>query len=169
MSKSSFFKTETKSLGFILTTEGIKPDPEKIQGIMEFPTPKNTKQLRGFLGLVDFYSKFSSKHASKTVPLLQLIKKGTIWNWDREKQRSFDRVKQLFCESVILYFPNPKKEYYLETDASNYALGAVLYKKKCKTRKRGDYASQSGSQGSRTVIFHHGKRIISNCMGTTKI
>ena len=75
LSKSSFFKKETKFLGFILTTDGIQPDPEKIQGIMEFPTPRNTKQLRGFLGLVNFYSKFSSKHAAETVPLLQLIKK----------------------------------------------------------------------------------------------
>ena len=113
LSKSSFFKKETKFLGFILTIQGIKPDPEKIQGIMEFPIPKNTKQLRGFLGLVNFYSKFSSKHAAETVPLLQLIKKGTTWKWDEEKQRSFDRIKQLFCESVILYFPDPKKEYQI--------------------------------------------------------
>ena len=102
---------------------------------MEFSTPRNTKQLRGFLGLVNFYSKFSSKHAAETVPLLQLIKKEITWKWDEEKQRSFDRVKQLFCEAVILYFPDPKKEYYLETDASNYALGAVLYQKNDRQEK----------------------------------
>ena len=44
-------------------------------------------------------------------------------------QRSFNRVKQLFCETITLYFPDPRKSYYLETDASNYALGAILYKK----------------------------------------
>ena len=71
----------------------------------------------------------------QTVPLLQLIKKGTTLKWDEEKQRIFDRIKQLFCESAILYFPAPKKEYYLETDASNYALGAVLYKKNDKQEK----------------------------------
>ena len=76
---------------------------------MEFPTPRNTKKLRGFLGLVNFYFKFSSKHAAETVTLLQLIKKEITWKWDEEKQRSFDRVKQLFCEAVILYFPDPKK------------------------------------------------------------
>ena len=75
LSKSNFFEKETRFLGFILTTEGIKPDPEKIQGIMEFPPPKNVKQLRGFLGLINFYSKFSSKHAEETKPLLNLIKK----------------------------------------------------------------------------------------------
>ena len=73
LSKSNFLEKETKFLGFILTTEGIKPDPEKIQGIMDFPAPKNIKQLSGFLGLINFYSKFSNKHAAETLPLLSLI------------------------------------------------------------------------------------------------
>ena len=135
LSKSSFFKKEIKFLGFILTTEVIKPDPEKIRGIMEFPTPKNEKQLRGFLVLVNFYSEFSSRHAAETGPLLHLIKKGTTWKWDEEMQNSLDRVKRIFCESVILYFPDAKKEYYLETDASNYELGAVLYQRNEKQEK----------------------------------
>ena len=65
-----------KCLGFILTTERIKPNQEKVQGLMDFPVPKNVKQLRGFLGLVDFYSKFSSRHTAETVPLLRVTKKG---------------------------------------------------------------------------------------------
>ena len=96
---------------------------------MDFPAPKNVKQLRGFLGLVNFYSKFSSRHAAETVPLLNLIKKGVPWKWDENMQRSFNRVKQLFCETITLYFPDPRKSHYLETDASNYALGAILYQK----------------------------------------
>ena len=96
LSKSNFFKKETKFPGFIITTEGIKPDPNKVQGITEFPTPKNVKELRGFLGLVKFYSKFSSKHAEETVPLLHLIKKGVPWKWDENMQGYFNTVKQLF-------------------------------------------------------------------------
>ena len=87
LSKSHFFRKETKFLGFILDdTKGIKPDPERIQGIREFPPPKNIKQLRGFLGLVNFNSEFSSRHASQTIPLLKLIKKGVQWKWDDEMQ-----------------------------------------------------------------------------------
>ena len=118
-SKSHFFRKETKFLRFILDTEGIKPDPEKIQGIREFPPPKNIKKLRGFLGLVNFYSKFSSRHASETIPLLKLIKKGVQWKWDDEMQSCFERIKDLFSKTIILYYPDPKKPYYLETDASN--------------------------------------------------
>lgn len=61
------------------------------------------------------------------MPLLQLIKKEVPWNWDKAAQESFQRVKRLFSESILLYFPDPRTEYYSETDARNYALGAVLY------------------------------------------
>ena len=135
LSKSNFFKKETRFLGFILTTEGIKPDPEKIQEIMEFPSPKNAKQLIGFLGLTNFHSKFSSKHAEETKPLLHLIKKGIPWDWNEDMQKCFNRVKQLFGKSITLYFPDPNETYYLETDASNYALGAILYQKNNKQEK----------------------------------
>ena len=93
LNNSNFFRVETKFLGFILTTAGIKPDPEKNRGIMEFPIPKNLKQLRGFLGLINFYSKFSSTHAEETVPLLHLTKKVVTWEWNKKMKKSFDRVK----------------------------------------------------------------------------
>lgn len=63
LTKSHFFRKETKFLGFILTTEGVKPDPEKLQNIQEFSAPKNVKQLQGFLELINFYSRFSEEHA----------------------------------------------------------------------------------------------------------
>ena len=99
-------------------------------------TPRNVKQLRGFLGLINFYSKFSSKHAEETVPLLHLIKKGLQWKWDENTQCCFDKIKKLFSDATTLYFPDPKKPYYLETDASNYALGAILYHKNNKQEKK---------------------------------
>lgn len=116
-------------MGFILTTEGIRPDPEKLKAIQEFPTPRNIKQFRAFLGLINFYSKFNQQHAKKTVPLLALIKKRVKLKWNAEKQKSFKQMKDLFCPSSLLYFPNPKEKFYLETDASDYALGAILYQK----------------------------------------
>ena len=76
LNESHFFKEETKFLGFILTDKGIHPDLEKVEGITYFPETRNVKQLRGFLGLMYFCSKFSSKHAEETVPLSHLIKRG---------------------------------------------------------------------------------------------
>ena len=63
---------------------------EKISAIMEFPRPKNPKQLKGFLGLTNFYNKFTSKYAEKTKPLLQLLKKGTKFKWTAELENNFN-------------------------------------------------------------------------------
>lgn len=127
LKKSRFLQEQVKFLGFILTTKGIQPDPEKVQGIRDFPTPKNIKQLRGFLGLVNFYTRFSEKHAETIVPLLALLKKGAKWNWTEQDQNYFERVKSQFGNEVLLTYPRPDQKYYLETDASHYALGAILY------------------------------------------
>ena len=56
--------------------EGITTDPEKVKAIQEFPTPKNSKQLKSFLGLANYYQKFTSKYTESTVPLLKLLNKG---------------------------------------------------------------------------------------------
>ena len=79
LKKSHFFRSEVKFLGHILTSTGIKPDPEKIETIQNFSRPRNLKELRGFLGLINFHTKFSKNHAAKIVPLLELLKKGVKW------------------------------------------------------------------------------------------
>lgn len=73
--KCKFFKKEIKFLGHIISNEGIRIDPDKIQTIKDFPQPKNLKQLQSFLGFINFYSKFTDKHAQTTQPLYNLLKK----------------------------------------------------------------------------------------------
>ncbi|XP_033218266.1 uncharacterized protein LOC117173735 [Belonocnema kinseyi] len=67
----------------------------------------------------------NDQHAAEAVPLLKLIKKGARWDWNKEAEKSFERVKKLFSESIMLYLPDSTKGYYFESDASDYALGAV--------------------------------------------
>lgn len=129
LNKSSFFRSEVKFLGHILTPKGIKPDPDKVKAIHEYPSPRNIKQLRGFFGLVNYYSKFTSRHASATVPLLDLIRKGVKWKWGEAEEMYFKNIKELFCNEVILRYPDKNRPFYIETDASEYALGAVLCQK----------------------------------------
>lgn len=78
------------------------------------------------MGLVNSYTRFTSKHAEATVPLLELLKKGTPWKWSQDKEDAFKRVKGLFCQSVFLSHPDVGRPYVLTTDASDYALGATL-------------------------------------------
>lgn len=125
--KSKFFRNEIDFLGHRITKDGIKPQPEKIEAIKRFPIPKNSKQLKGFLGLTNYYNKFAKNYSEATTPLLTLIRKGSKWNWTDEMNTQFEKVKELFCEAMVIHHPDPKKRYYLQCDASSYAIGAVLY------------------------------------------
>ena len=82
--KSQFFRKEINYLGYCLTTQGITADPDKVKAIQEFPRPKNQKQLKGFLGLTNFYSRFTNRYAEATQPLLDLLKKNSKFKWTQE-------------------------------------------------------------------------------------
>ena len=127
LEKYHFFRSEVKFLGQILTSTGIKPDPDRIEAIQNFSRPRNLKELRGFLGLINFYTKFSRNHAAKLVSLLELLKKGVKWAWNNDLERAFNEIKLLLNSSVLLNYPEIRKSFYLQTDASDVALGAVLF------------------------------------------
>ena len=115
-----------KFLGHIITTKGIKIDPEKVEIIEQFERPSTPKEVRSFLGLINFSSKFTNRIAFLTGPLLELTKKGVKWRWGEGEQRAFEEVKQLFCKEAFLDYPSPKQPYILHTDASFVGLGAAL-------------------------------------------
>ena len=119
--------TKVNFLGHILSPEGIQPDPLRIQAIKDFTTPKNKKQLQGFLGTVNFSAKFTDKVANKLVPLLELLRKEKKWIWEPKHQEAFENIKDLFGNWVMLHFPDPRKTFYLQTDASDYAIGVIVY------------------------------------------
>lgn len=125
--KSVLLKKEIPFLGHILSTTGIKKDPSKIEAIELFQKPKNIKQLRSFLGLTNFYSKYADKYRDTCRPLYQLEKKDVKWKWGEEEQIAFDNVKVLLSREVELTHPNYNQEFYLQTDASDSATGAHLY------------------------------------------
>lgn len=127
LTKSKFFRKEIQYLGYCLTTEGIKATPDKVAAILNFQSPKNTKQLKGFLGLTNFYNKFTDKYAEYTQPLLKLLQKGTKYKWDQQMEEQFRLVKELFINTVVLKFPIPGRRFYLQCDASGYAYGGQLY------------------------------------------
>ena len=125
--KCGFRKHETTFLGHIISAQGIRPDPDKIQAIRHFNFPTNRKQLQGFLGTINFSAKFSKDISKEIVPILELLKKGSKWCWEERHQAAFEKTKDLLSCEIMLYFPDQTKPYYLQTDASDYAIGAVLY------------------------------------------
>ena len=125
--KCEFRQLEITFLGHIISAQGIRPDPDKIQAIKDFETPRNKKQQQSFLGTLNFSAKFSSQISHELVPILELLKKGHKWAWEERHQESFQRVKDLLSAHILLNFPDLNKPFYLQTDASNFAIGAVLY------------------------------------------
>lgn len=152
-SKVKFCRQEIKFLGYILTTEGIKPDPDKIQGIREFPTPRNPKQLRGFLGVLNFSSRFTSHLSQEIQPLLRLLKKGVKWKWEKEDTVVFEKVKKLFSDEVLLYHPDKSRPFILCTDSSHFGLGALLYQTDDEGKRVLVCCASRGLRGSEVNYF----------------
>lgn len=127
LQKCEFICKEVKMLGHIITTEGIKTDPEKIKAIQHFPVPKKVKHVRAFLGLCNYYRKFIPYYSVSIIPLCELLKKEMKWRWGEKEQEAFDSLKHQFLETILLHHPDYSKPYYLQTDASGIGLAGVLY------------------------------------------
>ena len=90
-------------------------------------SPSNVSELRSFLGLVNFVTKFVSHSADLLMPLNNLLKKDVKFIWSSAQQKSFESIKKAVCESTILSYYNPNLELVLENDASEYGLGSALF------------------------------------------
>jgi len=127
LDKSEFLKQETEFLGHVITTRGIKPNPNKIEAINKFPLPKTAKQIKSFLGLVGYYRKFIKDFAKIAKPMTSYLKKDKrIDVSNPEYKEAFNKLKLLITTDPILVYPDFSKKFVLTTDASNFAIGAVL-------------------------------------------
>lgn len=126
LDKSEFLKLETAYLGHIISKDGIKPNPDKISAIQNYPLPKTATEIKRFLGLLGYYRKFIPDFARLAKPLTQCLKKGSKITLDANYVNCFEKCKTLLTNDPILQYPDFNKEFVLTTDASNLAIGAVL-------------------------------------------
>jgi len=124
--KCEFVKRECLYLGHVISETGIRPDPKKIQAVLDFPEPKNVKQIKSFLGLSGYYRKFIENYSSIARPITNLLKKDVKFNWSEECEKAFGKLKHALCTEPVLQYPDFTKEFILTTDASGKALGAIL-------------------------------------------
>ena len=125
-SKCSFFKKELHYLGHLLTTEGIKPQPEKVKAISELKPPTTSKGVREFLGMVGYYRKFISRFADAARPLTRLTRREIKFEWTKDCQEGFEYLRTCLMTDPILKYPDPSKRYVIFTDASDQAAAGVL-------------------------------------------
>lgn len=144
LDKSEFLKRETAYLGHIITPDGIKPNPDKIKAIKNYPIPKSTKQIKGFLGLTGYYRKFIKDYARIAKPMTLYLKKDSKIDLNNsDYQKSFETLKTVLINEPILKYPDYEKPFILTTDASNYSLGAVLSQGKIGSDLPIGYASRT--------------------------
>ena len=115
-----------KFMGHIVTKDGLKSDPEKMQAISDFPVPQKVEDLRRFLGMINYMSKFLPHVSDVLHPLYNLLKKEVDWIWSDSQTKAFESVKKMIVNSPMLSFYDPSKELVLENDASEYGLGSAL-------------------------------------------
>jgi hypothetical protein len=126
LKKCSFAKQEIHYLGHILSAQGVQTDPEKVSAVMQWPTPANVRELRGFLGLAGFYRRFVRHFAILAKPLTQLLKKHQLFIWTTDHQKAFEALQQALCSAPVLAIPNFAKLFAIETDACQSSVGVVL-------------------------------------------
>ena len=143
--KCKFCFSEIEFLGYIIGKDGIKTDEKKIEKIKEYPRPMTITELKGFLGLASYYRRFIKEFSKIAKPLNDLMKginytrevKQKVQNkririeekWGEKQEKSFQTLKEKLCTTPVLAYPDFEKEFILYTDASGYALGAVLSQK----------------------------------------
>lgn len=142
------FRSELVFLGHVVSSSGIKTDPDKIAAVRSYPVPMNIKQLRSYLGLVGFYRKFIKDFGVTAAPLYALLNKTSRFCWSSACQLSFEKLKAALMSAPILGFPNENDMFILCTDASLTVIGAVLSQVQ-ETEKVIAYASKTLQKGQR--------------------
>lgn len=126
LDKSEFLQKHVNFLGHELTDQGLNPNKDKIKAVLNFPIPQTQKDIKAFLGLVGYYRKFIKDFAKLTKPLTSCLKKNAKVVHTDEFLDAVDKCKQILTNAPILQYPDFDKPFILTTDASDFALGAVL-------------------------------------------
>ena len=104
--KCSFEQSEIDYLGVIVGRDKLKMDPQKLNGIADWPLPKNPTDVRSFLGFTGYYRYFVPNYSKIARPLLDLTKKNLLWHWGEAQFKAFETLKTLMCRKPVLIQPD---------------------------------------------------------------
>ena len=143
--KCKFAQKELCFMGHILTAKGVKPDNRKIEAIQQAQIPTTPKEIRSFLGLVQYCAKFIKDYSTISEPLRELTRKNSKWDWTEKHQRSFEMLRNSLVNHEVLAYYRPGEPIKLIVDASPVGLGAIL------AQKQPDEGFRPISYASRTL------------------
>jgi len=125
--KCEWHTSKVEFLGYyIISADGVGMAEDKVQTLLEWAPPTNVKAVQSFLGFANFYRRFIEGFSKICKSLTDLTKKGIRWQWTEEAQNTFEMLKRWFTTAPILRHFDPALPTVMETDASDFAIGAVL-------------------------------------------
>jgi len=125
-SKCCLFKNEIAFLGHRISANGIQPLPDKLQAITDWPRPHCVRDVRAFYGLASYYRHYVKGFATIAEPLTRLTRKNANFHWSEEAEKAFNKLKEALMQASTLAFPLPGLPVYLDTDASDVAVGCTI-------------------------------------------
>ncbi|SOV05179.1 uncharacterized protein UDID_17861 [Ustilago sp. UG-2017a] len=146
--KCQFSTSQTEFLGFVVSDQGVAMDPSKTEVITNWPVPQSVHDVQVFLGFCNFYRKFIPQYSRTAYPLTQLLRKeaqSAPFAWHNDAQHAFEQLRSAFGTDTILHHFDPTRPIIVETDASDFAVAAVL--------------SQTFDQGARHPIAFFSKKL----------
>jgi hypothetical protein len=125
VAKCTFAVPKVMYLGHVVNKDGVAPDPSKVMAIKDFPRQQTVRDVRAFVGLSGYYRVFIRNYAGMSRPLTQLTEKDEEFAWTNLQQRAFELKSALTSDSVLAH-PRFDQPFILSTDASDYAISAIL-------------------------------------------
>ena len=125
-SKCQFAVQQVEYLGHIVSSQGLSPDPRKIEKLKTFPVPKNLTELRSFLGFASYYRRFIKNFALIAAPLFKLLKDNQPYLWDTDQDEAFKKIIMSIESDAVLSHPRFDHPFIIDADASGTGLGGVL-------------------------------------------
>ena len=117
---------EIEFLGVVIGPRGVEMQKEKVEGVLNWPAPRNVKEVQKFLGLANYYRRFIKDFAKIAAPLHVLVRKEQKWKWEKEQEKVFGKLKEVFTTEPVLAIPDIDREMRVEEDTLDYAMGGVL-------------------------------------------
>lgn len=147
--KCVFCRSELRYLGYVVNSSGLMVDPQKVEAILTIPTPRTVTEVRRIVGLASWYRRFVPSFSSLISPLTRLTEKNRPFIWDQECDQALNQIKEHLVSAPILACPDFSLPFIVETDASDFGLGAILSQKQEDGEKVICYLSRSLTKAER--------------------
>jgi len=145
LEKCEFHEQEVEFLGYVINGEGVSMSKVKVQAVLDWPTPTTKKEVQSFMGFANYYRKFIKGYGDISAHITKLTRNDIEFGWTKEADTAFKELKRRFSEEPVTKHHDPEKETIVETDASDYALGACM--------------SQRGDDGKLHPVAYHSRQL----------